>query len=123
VPAVWRIATVAQETPALAMPAIDYVLDGDAELRGIEHELAALEAAHDDDHDGHRVGELHARLSEVDGYSARSRAAALLSAWDNSRAAVRTMAHTAASSRADARAVTASRRGSRTSSTATAQGF
>ncbi|MEK6592883.1 MAG: ATP-binding cassette domain-containing protein [Pseudomonadota bacterium] len=79
VPAVWRIATVAQETPALAMPAIDYVLDGDAELRLIERELAALEAAHDDDHDGHRVGELHARLSEVDGYSARSRAAALLS--------------------------------------------
>ena len=35
-PVAWRIATVAQETPALAMPAIDYVLDGDTELRSIE---------------------------------------------------------------------------------------
>src|SRR5262245_6343841 len=71
-PSAWRIATVAQETPALAMPAIECVLDGDAELRSIESELAAIE------HDGHRVAELHARLHEIDGYSARARAAALL---------------------------------------------
>jgi len=79
IPAVWRIATVAQETPALEVPAIDYVLDGDTELRGIERELAAAEASSEADHDGHRVGELHARLHEIDGYSARARAAALLS--------------------------------------------
>ena len=35
IPASWRIGTVAQETPALAKPAIDYVLDGDTELREI----------------------------------------------------------------------------------------
>ncbi len=79
IPAVWRIATVAQETPALEMPAIDYVLDGDTELRAIEHELAAAEASSEADHDGHRVGELHARLHEIDGYGARARAAVLLS--------------------------------------------
>ncbi len=81
VPAAWRIATVAQETPALDMPAIEYVLDGDAELRGIERELVVLEnsAEADHDHDGHRLGELHARLHEIDGYSARARAASLLS--------------------------------------------
>ncbi len=45
----WVIAHVAQETPGLAQPAIDYVLDGDAELRRIEAELAAAEAAHDGD--------------------------------------------------------------------------
>jgi ATP-binding cassette subfamily F protein 3 len=56
-PAGWRIASVAQETPALDQPAIEYVLDGDAELRAVERELARAEAAHD----GHRVGELHAR--------------------------------------------------------------
>jgi ATP-binding cassette, subfamily F, member 3 len=75
IPANWRIASVAQETPALTVPAIDYVLDGDAELRAIEHDLAAAESAHD----GHRVGDLHARLQEIGGYGARARAAALLS--------------------------------------------
>jgi len=75
VPPAWRIASVAQETPALETPAIEYVLDGDAELREIEAQLAAAEAAHD----GHRVGELHARLRDIDGYGARARAAALLS--------------------------------------------
>jgi ATP-binding cassette, subfamily F, member 3 len=75
VPPAWRIASVAQETPALDVPAVDYVLDGDAELRAVERELAAAEAAHD----GHRVGELHARLAGIDGYGAPARAAALLS--------------------------------------------
>ena len=42
-PPAWRIASVAQETPALDTPAIDYVLDGDTELREIERELAAAE--------------------------------------------------------------------------------
>jgi ATP-binding cassette, subfamily F, member 3 len=74
VPPAWRIASVAQETPALDVPAVEYVLDGDTELRAVEGELAAAEAAHD----GHRVGALHARLHEIDGYGARARAAALL---------------------------------------------
>ncbi len=73
-PAAWRIASVAQETPALDVPAIDYVLDGDTELRAIERDLEAADAAHD----GHRAGELHARLADIDGYGARARAAALL---------------------------------------------
>jgi len=75
IPAHWRIASVAQETPALAVPAIEYVLDGDSELRTIERGLAAAESVQD----GHRVGELHARLQEIGGYAARARAAALLS--------------------------------------------
>jgi hypothetical protein len=70
----WVIAHVAQETPGLAQPAIDYVLDGDAELRRIEAELVAAEDAHDGSH----IGELHARLHEIGGYAARARAAALL---------------------------------------------
>ena len=71
----WRIGWVAQETPALALAAIEYALDGDTELRAIERDLATAESQHD----GHRVGELHARMQEIDGYAARSRAAALLS--------------------------------------------
>ncbi|MFZ5557988.1 MAG: ATP-binding cassette domain-containing protein [Pseudomonadota bacterium] len=74
VPAGWTVATVAQETPALPVPAIDFVLDGDRELRAVERALAAAEAAHD----GHRLGELHERLGVIDGYGARPRAAALL---------------------------------------------
>ena len=74
VPPGWVIAHVAQETPALARSALDYVLDGDGELRRIEQDLAAAEA----DHAGERIGELHGRLQEIDGYSAPARAAALL---------------------------------------------
>ncbi|AUM01294.1 ATP-binding cassette domain-containing protein [Pseudothauera hydrothermalis] len=76
-PAAWVIAHVAQETPALSRSALDYTLDGDAELRRIEDELARLEAHHDSAN-GARIGELHARLQEIGGYAARARAAALL---------------------------------------------
>jgi ATP-binding cassette subfamily F protein 3 len=74
VPRDWRVASVAQETPPLPRPAIEFVLDGDAELRQIEQALAAADAAHD----GHAVAELHARLEAIDGYAARARAAGLL---------------------------------------------
>ncbi|MGL1834670.1 ATP-binding cassette domain-containing protein [Rhodocyclaceae bacterium SMB388] len=70
----WVIAHVAQETPGIQSAAIEYVLDGDAELRAIEVALCDAEAAHD----GARIGELHARLGEIGGYAARARAAALL---------------------------------------------
>ena len=70
----WVIAHVAQETPGIHSAAIEYVLDGDSELRGIEAALSVAEAAHD----GARIGELHARLGEIGGYAARARAAALL---------------------------------------------
>jgi ATP-binding cassette subfamily F protein 3 len=74
VPAGWRIATVLQETPALPAPAIEYVLDGDEQLRAVEHALARAHQAHD----GLHIGELHAELEALGGYQARARAAALL---------------------------------------------
>jgi ATP-binding cassette subfamily F protein 3 len=70
----WVIAHVAQETPALSDAAIEFVLDGDMELRSVEQALIDAEAKHE----GEKVGELHARLSEIGGYSARARAAELL---------------------------------------------
>jgi ATP-binding cassette subfamily F protein 3 len=73
-PASWRIAHVAQETPAVATPAIDYVLDGDVELRAVEAALAAADAAHD----GHALADLHHRYEAIGGYAARARAAELL---------------------------------------------
>lgn len=70
----WVMAHVAQETPALADAAIDFVLDGDGELRSVEQALQEAER----NHDGERLGELHARFGDIGGYTARSRAAALL---------------------------------------------
>ncbi|MDR0633391.1 MAG: ATP-binding cassette domain-containing protein, partial [Azoarcus sp.] len=70
----WVIAHVAQQTPALPCAAIEYVLDGDAELRRIEADLGRAEAARD----GERIAGLHARMQEIGGYAARARAAALL---------------------------------------------
>lgn len=73
-PASWVVAHVAQETPALPVSAIDFVLDGDVELRAVEKALAEAET----NHQGERIGELHQRLTDIDGYSAKARAAELL---------------------------------------------
>lgn len=81
-PASWVVAHVAQETPALPMPAIEFVLDGDVELREIEAALVKAEA----NHQGELIAELHQRLADVDGYSAKARAAELLSGLGFSQA-------------------------------------
>ncbi len=73
-PASWHIASVAQETPALPDCAIDFVLDGDVELRRIERELLAAETSGD----GEAIGHLHARYADIDGYSAKARVAEVL---------------------------------------------
>ena len=83
-PASWVVAHVAQETPALPMPAIEFVLDGDVELREIEAALLNAEA----NHQGERIAELHQRLADVEGYSAKARAAELLSGLGFSQAAL-----------------------------------
>ena len=74
IPPQWVIAHVAQETPALHMPAIEFTLDGDAELREVEAALTAAET----NHQGEKIAELHHRLADIEGYSAKARAAALL---------------------------------------------
>ena len=38
-PAYWRVVHVAQETPALDRPALEYAIDGDTSLRRLETEL------------------------------------------------------------------------------------
>jgi ATP-binding cassette subfamily F protein 3 len=77
-PASWRVAHVAQETPALDRPALDYAIDGDTHLRRLEAELADAEARHDSHDTGHRIGDLHAALADADAYTVRSRAEQLL---------------------------------------------
>ena len=77
-PAKWRMAHVAQETPALERSALDYVIDGDADLRAVEAELAALEGSADHAAHGHRIAELHTALGDADAYTVRSRGERLL---------------------------------------------
>ncbi len=73
-PAVWTVAHMAQEVSALEMSALDYVLDGDAELRQIERNLLQEEAEerYED------LANSYQRYDEIGGYTARSRAARLL---------------------------------------------
>ncbi|MGB6451064.1 MAG: ATP-binding cassette domain-containing protein [Steroidobacteraceae bacterium] len=68
------LAYVAQEYNASDRQAIELVLDGDTELRGIEHDIEEAER----NHDGARLAESHARYAAAQGYDARSRAARLM---------------------------------------------
>ncbi len=69
-----EVAHVAQETPALSCSAIDYVLDGDRELRQLQQQLQAAEQSHD----GLKLADLHAQLEHIGGYTAQPRASRLL---------------------------------------------
>jgi ATP-binding cassette subfamily F protein 3 len=79
VPSNLRLAHVAQETPALARSALEYTLDGDADLRRIEAELAAAELQHEAGADnGEDLAHLHGEYDFAQGYTATSRAITLL---------------------------------------------
>jgi ATP-binding cassette subfamily F protein 3 len=69
-----EVAFVAQELGASDDPAIEFVLDGDPELRATERQIAAAEIADD----GHRLADLYGHYDAIGGYHARSRAATLL---------------------------------------------
>ncbi len=69
-----RIAHMAQEVDALDRPIVDYVLDGDLELRQTEAALAEARERND----ANREAELHGAIEALDGYSAPARAAQLL---------------------------------------------
>ncbi len=73
-PAGWRMAWMAQETPGLPQPALEFVLDGDARLRAAEAEVAAADA----NGDGKRIAHAHAELEAAGGYDAHARAGMLL---------------------------------------------
>ncbi len=70
----WVIAHVAQELPDSEQAAIEFVLDGDAELRQVQRELA--KAAQEND--GIRLATLHEQLDHIGGYTANARASQLL---------------------------------------------
>ncbi|MBV1951684.1 MAG: ATP-binding cassette domain-containing protein, partial [Cycloclasticus sp.] len=67
-------AHVAQELSATEQAAIEFVIDGDKELREVQAKLHLAEQQQD----GHRSAELYAELDTINGYTANSRAAILL---------------------------------------------
>ncbi|MFZ1875040.1 MAG: ABC transporter ATP-binding protein [Chania sp.] len=73
-PGNWALAWVNQETPALDVPALEYVIDGDREFRQLEAELQLA----NDVNDGHAIATLHGKLDAIDAWTIRSRAASLL---------------------------------------------
>lgn len=74
VPDDWVIAHVAQQTPSDSRAAIEFVLDGDAELRQVEEAIAAAER----DQRGMDLATLHGRYETIGGYAAQSRAGTLM---------------------------------------------
>ncbi|MDB6087786.1 MAG: glutathione transporter ATP-binding protein [Gammaproteobacteria bacterium] len=67
------MAAVAQELPDSDAPLVEYILDGDLELRAVQAQLAQAEHGAD----GTRIGALHAEYERLAGYAAKSRAAEL----------------------------------------------
>ncbi|MEQ4924477.1 ABC transporter ATP-binding protein [Proteus hauseri] len=73
-PSSWAMAWVNQETPALDIPAIDYVIDGDREYRTLEQRLQKA----NDINDGHAIALIHGQLDAINAWTIQSRAATLL---------------------------------------------
>ncbi|MGM0906443.1 MAG: ribosomal protection-like ABC-F family protein [Pseudomonadota bacterium] len=73
-PADWRIASVAQDTPALDKSAIDYVMDGDTEFRQLEAQLTQAEI----DNNGEAIAHCHDKLASIGAYDIQPRTASLM---------------------------------------------
>lgn len=70
----WEIVSVQQETPAVDMPALEYVIEGDVKVTKIKQQL--VEA--NNQHDGERIAQLHDLMGIEGGYDIESRAAIIL---------------------------------------------
>jgi ATP-binding cassette subfamily F protein 3 len=73
-PAALKVAHVEQEIAASDRPAIEFVLDGDAELRSVQAAIADAEGRDA----AMALADLYASLEAIDGYRARARAAAIM---------------------------------------------
>ena len=73
-PANWRVSWVNQETPALDISAIDYVIQGDREYCRLQQELERA----NEHNDGNAIARIHGQLETLDAWTIQSRAASLL---------------------------------------------
>lgn len=69
-----EVAHVAQETPAVEQAAIEYIIDGDQELRQLQQAIFKAEQAND----GIKQAEHFAKMDVIGGYTANTRAARLM---------------------------------------------
>ncbi len=76
IPKQWRVAHMAQEVGHTTRSALDYVLDGDSELRRLEQEIAT--ALQDPEHNGEQLAHLYSDMENIHAYTAPSRAQQLL---------------------------------------------
>ena len=73
-PSNWRVSWVNQETPALDISAIDYVIQGDREYCRLQQELEQA----NERNDGNAIARIHGQLETLDAWTIQSRAASLL---------------------------------------------
>ena len=77
IPKQWRTAHMAQEVGHTSRSALDYVLDGDSELRRLEREIVAADS--DGTHNnGEQLAHLYGDMENIHAYSAPARAQQLL---------------------------------------------
>ena len=74
IPSDWRIAHMAQELASSDRSAVDFVMDGDLELRATESSIEAALAAEDND----RLAQEYEKMDGLNGFDARYRAEQLL---------------------------------------------
>ena len=74
VPKQWRIVAVAQETPGSERAALEYVIDGDQQLRAWQQALQMAERQND----GDKMADLHDKLATHGAYDIEARAATIL---------------------------------------------
>ncbi len=70
----WAISWVNQETPALEISALDYVIQGDREYTGL---MSQLEKANQENN-GNQIAMIHTQLDTIDAWTIQARAAMLL---------------------------------------------
>ncbi|TYG34460.1 ABC transporter ATP-binding protein [Lonepinella koalarum] len=73
-PTNWAVSWVNQETPALDMSALDYVIEGDRIYCQLQTELTQANQRND----GHAIAHIHAQLDNIDAWTIQARASALL---------------------------------------------
>lgn len=73
-PANWRLAWVNQETPALEISALDYVLQGDRLYCQLQQQLSEA----NQQNNGNAIAQIHAQLEAIDAWTIHARAATLL---------------------------------------------
>ncbi|OOF87704.1 ABC transporter ATP-binding protein [Rodentibacter ratti] len=73
-PSNWAVSWVNQETPALDISALDYVIQGDREYCRLQAELAQA----NERNDGNAIARIHDRLDAINAWTIQSRAETLL---------------------------------------------